>query len=585
MGALRHRGRAGRRAAHPGLRRRWTCTARTSCSSSVTPTPRRWSRWPPAVPASASSTSRPGCGRSTSGRWRRATAGWSRRLRHPAPRPDRDGRRASSATRGCRRARIRVVGNPVIDAIVAAGCDRTYRRRATRCAASPPTGRPTSTTPLGCAELVALVRRLAAEPRAGDCSRCTRAPRAGSRRAGLLGRAGGAARASRWSSRCPTRDMLATLAAARVAVTDSGGLQEEASWFGVPVVVMRAHRPPAGKGSSGAAVADRARRRRGVRTEAVARLRPRPPARPGSTRCPARTATGTPAQGVVDAAGRPGPARPARPRAEPGLRWRTDLPSLSSAAGHDPPSAGVVPSTSTTRCTRRPSLAGAWARGRPTGPASSGCAGDALLPALRRGRWPRAATGAGSSTARWWRSAYLRSGCGRRAAAGRGLHRPTRRPASPPTPGSWPRWTAAPPRSRSVCVTDGTPRGPARPSSPRSASTDAFDAVVISDELGGRALRKPHPAPFRARAGAAGAAGRATVVHIGDRPARTSPAHAGSACAAIRVLTGEYAERSPSPDDLRHRGASAGGRLRCRGRVEPLLPLVTREQVEHPARL
>jgi len=38
-------------------------------------------------------------------------------------------------------------------------------------------------------------------------------------------------------------DMLARVAAARVVVTDSGGLQEEASWLGVPVVVLRRSTP------------------------------------------------------------------------------------------------------------------------------------------------------------------------------------------------------------------------------------------------------------------------------------------------------------------------------------------------------
>jgi UDP-N-acetylglucosamine 2-epimerase (non-hydrolysing) len=38
-------------------------------------------------------------------------------------------------------------------------------------------------------------------------------------------------------------EMLRALAQARVVVTDSGGLQEEASWFGVPVVVLRASTP------------------------------------------------------------------------------------------------------------------------------------------------------------------------------------------------------------------------------------------------------------------------------------------------------------------------------------------------------
>ena len=38
-------------------------------------------------------------------------------------------------------------------------------------------------------------------------------------------------------------EMLEAIAAARVVVTDSGGLQEEAAWFGVPVVVLRTSTP------------------------------------------------------------------------------------------------------------------------------------------------------------------------------------------------------------------------------------------------------------------------------------------------------------------------------------------------------
>jgi UDP-N-acetylglucosamine 2-epimerase (non-hydrolysing) len=39
------------------------------------------------------------------------------------------------------------------------------------------------------------------------------------------------------------REMLEAIAGARVVVTDSGGLQEEASWLGVPVVVLRRSTP------------------------------------------------------------------------------------------------------------------------------------------------------------------------------------------------------------------------------------------------------------------------------------------------------------------------------------------------------
>ncbi|GAA1970058.1 non-hydrolyzing UDP-N-acetylglucosamine 2-epimerase [Catenulispora subtropica] len=41
----------------------------------------------------------------------------------------------------------------------------------------------------------------------------------------------------------PYREMLTAVASARVVVTDSGGLQEEAAWFGVPVVVLRRSTP------------------------------------------------------------------------------------------------------------------------------------------------------------------------------------------------------------------------------------------------------------------------------------------------------------------------------------------------------
>jgi UDP-N-acetylglucosamine 2-epimerase (non-hydrolysing) len=41
----------------------------------------------------------------------------------------------------------------------------------------------------------------------------------------------------------PYREMVGLVASARVVVTDSGGLQEEAAWLGVPVVVLRRSTP------------------------------------------------------------------------------------------------------------------------------------------------------------------------------------------------------------------------------------------------------------------------------------------------------------------------------------------------------
>ena len=49
--------------------------------------------------------------------------------------------------------------------------------------------------------------------------------------------------AFRSKRRSATREMLAAVAGAKVVVTDSGGLQEEAAWYGVPVVVLRNSTP------------------------------------------------------------------------------------------------------------------------------------------------------------------------------------------------------------------------------------------------------------------------------------------------------------------------------------------------------
>lgn len=52
----------------------------------------------------------------------------------------------------------------------------------------------------------------------------------------------------------PYRDMLARMSRARLIVTDSGGLQEEASYFGIPIVVLRRSTPRWEGVASGSAV-------------------------------------------------------------------------------------------------------------------------------------------------------------------------------------------------------------------------------------------------------------------------------------------------------------------------------------------
>lgn len=74
---------------------------------------------------------------------------------------------------------------------------------------------------------------------------------------------------------------------------------------------------------------------------------------------------------------------------------------------------------------------------------------------------------------------------------------------------------------------------------------DAFDVVVLSDELG-RALRKPNAAPFRAALEALGVEA-AEAVYVGDNPAKDVSGAIACGMRAIRVETGEHAGR---PDEL-----------------------------------
>ena len=88
-------------------------------------------------------------------------------------------------------------------------------------------------------------------------------------------------------------------------------------------------------------------------------------------------------------------------------------------------------------------------------------------------------------------------------------------------------------------VTDGAPAGQ-RAKLRALGLDDLVDAVVLSDELGGRGARKPDPRPFRAALAALGA-DPATTVHVGDRPAKDVVGAAAAGLRAVRVRTGEYA--------------------------------------------
>jgi UDP-N-acetylglucosamine 2-epimerase (non-hydrolysing) len=143
------------------------------------------------------------------------------------------------AAEGVPDARVRVVGNPIVDALRRWGpppvpvADRdgvlVTAHRATNV-----------DDPARLARLVALVGHLAHT--VGPVTFPVHP-----RTAGRLAAAGLDADLDRAGvHRCPPlpwADLLDALRRSRVAVTDSGGLQEEAAWYGVPVVVLRRSTP------------------------------------------------------------------------------------------------------------------------------------------------------------------------------------------------------------------------------------------------------------------------------------------------------------------------------------------------------
>lgn len=135
--------------------------------------------------------------------------------------------------------RIKVVGNPVIDVLRSRGV--TARPLAERLGVLVTAHRPTNVDdPVRLAALVEIIRRLAAE--VGPVTFPVH-PRTAARleESGLSD----ALRAPGVSAVDPLGydDMLEAMRSSRVVVTDSGGVQEEAAYLGVPVVVLRRSTP------------------------------------------------------------------------------------------------------------------------------------------------------------------------------------------------------------------------------------------------------------------------------------------------------------------------------------------------------
>jgi UDP-N-acetylglucosamine 2-epimerase (non-hydrolysing) len=135
--------------------------------------------------------------------------------------------------------RIFVVGNPVIDTLAGRGLDPTPV--ADRCGVLVTAHRPTNVDdPVRLLRLVGLIERLATT--VGP----VRFPIHPRTRARLVAAGLDAALKQDGidlSGPVPYDELLEELRRAKVVVTDSGGIQEEAAFFGVPVVVLRRSTP------------------------------------------------------------------------------------------------------------------------------------------------------------------------------------------------------------------------------------------------------------------------------------------------------------------------------------------------------
>ncbi len=96
-----------------------------------------------------------------------------------------------------------------------------------------------------------------------------------------------------------------------------------------------------------------------------------------------------------------------------------------------------------------------------------------------------------------------------------------------------------------VCLTDGNPVIQ-RAKLSATGLTGAFTAIVITDELGGRACRKPDPAGLLHAAGLLGVPAAELLV-IGDRPGKDVAVAAALGARSIRVRTGEHAAAPNTP--------------------------------------
>ncbi|MEV0902029.1 HAD family hydrolase [Actinoplanes sp. NPDC049802] len=121
-------------------------------------------------------------------------------------------------------------------------------------------------------------------------------------------------------------------------------------------------------------------------------------------------------------------------------------------------------------------------------------------------------------------------------------YRPRRLPRYP---GALTALTAISARYPVACLTDGDP-AIQRAKLAATGLANAFTTIVITDELGGRTLRKPHPEGLRQVAETLGVRPSDLVV-IGDRPGKDMAVAVALGARSIRVRTGEYADAPDEP--------------------------------------
>ncbi len=415
---------------------------------------------------------------------------------------------------GIDRRRIRVVGNPVVDALRAGGFEPTpvEEREGIVLTAHRATN---VDDPKRLERLVRLVLGLAADP-GGVTFPVHPRTRARLEAAGALARLD--VPGVRLLPPVAYERMLRLVAGARVVVTDSGGLQEEAAYLGVPVVVLRQSTPRWEGVLAESAVLT------GLDVElavaAVERLwAPCEQARVAALPCP--FGDGRTGERIAEIL--------TNEETRPLLRLKE--PSFVSATPSEAPVRAILLDLDDTLFPQENWLAGAWKAVRAAA-APYGLDADAF-------------------------EATLVEICSEGSAAGGIIDRALERHGAahvPPAPlvrafreyrapvlDPYPRAAAALAEVREcalVClVTDGDV-AIQRSKLEALGLADAFDAIVFSDDLG-RRFRKPNRAPFDAALEAVGVDAEHAVL-IGDCPWKDVAGASAVGIRTIRVRTGEY---------------------------------------------